>query len=153
MLTSFIIFCLKFTVRLNSSPAIHCLFPFVFRFFFSKMSEVQSFSKIVSLKPPQCNELSTQDLRFSHDFPTCTPSLLESGWLQSTAAVAIAGHPIILASPKCSGLYCNRAAPLPKASPGISSGTLLLSHDAKPQIISMTPLVLRLLLQLRLHLH
>lgn len=153
MLTSSIIFCLKFTVRLNSSPAIHCPFFCLFSVFFSKMSEVQSFSKIVSLKPQQCNELSTQDLRFSHNSPTCTPCLLESGWLQSTAAVAIASHPIILASPKCWGLYCNRAAPLPKASPGISSGTLILWHDAKPQIISMTPSVLRLLLQLRLHLH
>lgn len=60
---------------------------------------------------------------------------------------------MVLASPKGWGLQCSWDAPSPTGSPGLSSGTLNLSHCPKPQLIFMTPSIPGLLCQLRLYLH
>lgn len=47
--------------------------------------------------------------------------------------------PMVLVSPKCSGIHWNWAAPLSIASSGLSSGTLTLPPSAKSPPLCMTP--------------
>lgn len=64
---------------------------------------------------------------------------LGSGWLHSTAAAVLGGHPRVLESPKCWVFLCNWATLSPTASPVLSSEISTLPHIAKPQLLPMTP--------------
>lgn len=51
----------------------------------------------------------------------------------------------------CWGLYCSEAVSSTVSISWFSSGTMTLPRGAKSHLLSLTPLVLELLLQLRLH--
>ena len=74
-------------------------------------------------------------------FAVCTACLLGSGWLHSTAAAVLGGHPMVMTSPKC-WVSCNWAA----LSLIASLGSL---HGAKLQLLCMTPSILGLQMPLR----
>lgn len=66
-----------------------------------------------------------------------------------TAVAALGGLPMVQSSPKFWCLCCNWAAPSPTSSPGLSSGTLTMSHGSKPHLPCVAPSFLELLLHLR----
>lgn len=83
--------------------------------------------------------LSSKELAPAHSLcgPTCH---------HSTAAVVLVCNPVVLTSPKCWGLHCNWVAHSPVAYPDRSSKTLTLPQGTMPQLLSMTPVVLKILL-------
>lgn len=76
-------------------------------------------------------------------------------WTQAIPipVVVLIRSPMVMASPKCWGLYYKRAVPPPIASHALYSGNLSLLLGVKSECLSTASSALGLLLHLRSHLH